>query len=479
MAGASTNFWTNLFSWDRGKSDNDDNEKTRIVRTTRAITDFTDKFAVNPALTNGIYNNTYRGMKLAGFGFNIINVPVSFMGLPIVDAENEIAKEYLNNLIIEKTRDCRSTHMQSHRDGTVWGYPKFSAERGLEWDMIPDQNVKKIVRNINTGDIVQVTTEEEITFNSLLTDNEISVNKKIVYTVDKIITTYEGDLPAGLKNTTTINPAGIVPVPFANNKDINMSRGHSDYERILSDLKSYHDVDLAEIQTLAKFSTKMIQTVKDYDAWVKNNFKGDESLVAEMQIGLIDYIVNLEDEKTEFIHASQAIEGFEMKLKTIFHKLVELSGIPEIAWGLKTEGNLASVEENMEMLMRYCRDKQEQKVEPYGILISATARLLSAASVIPESGKIVISWDVLDSTSETTKAEIFKNFATAIKELISVAGLSEDQLYKLWKMNFPSLTTEDYKTWRKGLDNMTAHVVKTKSTATDLLDLQGLGDEES
>jgi len=478
MAGSQNNWFTSLFSWGRSQSDNDTNEKTRINRTTRAITDFTDKWSVNPALTNGIYNNTYRGLKLAGFGFNIINVPVSFMGLPVVECDNPEAQEFLNDLIAKRTRECRLIHTQSHRDGTIWIYPKYSDITGLEWEMIPDQNVKKIVRNLKTGELSQITTEEEITLNSESSDTEITLTKKVVYTDSRIITTYEGGiLPAGVSNSITRNPAGVMPVPFSNNADPNMSRGHSDYERILSDLKSYHDVFLAAIQGTAKFSSKMVQTVKDFKSWCTNNgFGTDGSGLTDLDIGAIDFIVNMEGEKTEFIHPTDLANAYQIMLKIIFHKMVELSGIPEIAWGLKTEGNLASVEENMAILMQYCKDKQEQKIHPYKVLLSASARLLSIAGVIPDAVELYISWDVLNATSETTRAQVFKDFAEALNKLIDKAAMTKDQLFRFWKINFPGITEEDFDAWETGIDKMTAHVVKAKSSATDLLELQGLNE---
>lgn len=476
MAGSQSNWFTSLFSWGRSQSDNDLNEKTKVQRSTRAITDFTDKWSVNPALTTGIYNNTYRGLKLAGFGFNVINVPVSFMGLPIVSAENEEAQDFLNDLIVNNSKQCRSIHTHSHRDGTIWVYPKYSEKKGLEWVMIPDQNVKKIVRGIETGEIVQITNEEEIAVNSENYDSELTITKKVIYTESKIKTEYQGGLiPSPISSRTTGNPAGVAPVNFPNNPDINMSRGHSDYERLVSDLKSYHDVFLAAITGTAKFSSKMVQTAKDFKTWcVNNGFGSDGSGISDLDIGAIDFIINLEGEKTEFIHATDLADAYQKILKIIFHKMVELSGIPEIAWGLKTEGNLASVEENMAILMQYCKDKQQQKIEPYQKLINATARLLVIAGIIPEPGEIKISWDALNATSEATRAEIFKNYAEALSKFVSVASLTKEQLFRFWKINFPSLTKESFEEWMDGIDGMTAHVVKTKSSATDLLELQGL-----
>ena len=469
-----------IFDWFGSNKNNDDNTKTAFYRTSRPVVDYTDKLSVNDALTKGIYRNTYPGMKLAGFGFNVINTPVSFMGFPVIATEDDETKEYLQALILAMKREIRSLHTQAHRDGTIWVYPKFRADRGIVWQMIPDQIVTKIVRDLETGDIIQLTTEEEIPVNQLSNDNEITVVKKIVYTTAKVVTTYTGDtVLAGLKNSTAINTAGMIPVNFSNNADVNETRGHSDYERILADLKNYHDVDLAESTVLAKFATKMVQTVKDWSKWSENNGYGaDGADIENLDIGSIDLIINNTDEKTEFVHPSDATAGYQSKQKTTFHKLVELSGIPEIAWGLKTEGNLASVEENMAILMQYCQDKQEQKIKPYTQLVNASARLLVAAfelSSVPED--LTVTWDALDATSESTKAEIFKLYAESLAQLVNTAALTKDQLFRMWKLNFPTITEEDFDQFVDGIDAMSAHRSKTNATPEQNLLAQGVVDE--
>ncbi len=460
------------FNWFRSNKDTEDHMKTSVRRTTSAIVDWTNDLKCNDALTRGIYRNTYPGMKLAGFGFNVINVPVSFMGIPVVTvADDDDSTEIMQGLVRDNVRLIRSIHTQCHRDGTIWVYPEYKGK--LIWRMIPDGSIYKIVMSLDEERMIRVDTKEEITVESEISDTTYTVTKYVMYTESKIVTTYSGY--GAPENTTVVNTAGILPVPFANNADVNEIKGHSDYERILADLKNYHDVDLAESTALAKFKTKMVQAVNNWSDWLDNNgFANDGSNIDDLEIGELDLIVNQTDETTEFIHPTDAINGYETKLKTIFHKLVELSGIPEIAWGLKTEGNLASVEENMAMLMQFCQDKQEQKVEPYTVLFNASARLLAQAFELPDGVSVSVSWDVLDATSEATRAEIMKSYAEAISSLINVAGMTKEQLHKLWMIIFPSITDEDYDDFSEGLNGMISHIVSAKASASDALNAAGL-----
>ena len=465
-----------VFDWFKSNKNNDDQQKTAFKRNTPPIVDMTEGFVVNDALTKGIYRNTYPGLKLAGFGFNIINVPVSFMGLPVpvVQGESEENKALVEKIVTDRTTEIRAIHTQCHRDGTVWIYPQM-INGDLTWRALPDQTVTKVVRDVSSGEIIQVTTEEEIVLRRLQEETEATITRTVIYSEARITTTYQGDSMSP-PNTTTINTAGVLPIPFANNADINEIRGHSEYERILADLKNYHDIDLAESTDLAKFKTKMVQTVKDMAAWLSNNglTAGD---LSDLDIAANDFILNLTEETTEFIFASDAINGYEQKLRTIFHKLVELSGIPEIAWGLKTEGNLASVEENMAILMNFCQDKQEQKIEPYTTLINASIRLMTMAGQMPEIGPVEITWDALEATSEQTKSVIFRNYAESISRLIDQAGMTREQLFRFWKITFPSITEEEFDQWSDGLRDMASHRSDTHATPEQRLLAQGLIEE--
>ena len=479
------NFWsiTNSLTAFWKKPQSETYSPSGIKRTTSPVIDFTEDLVCNYSLTHGLYHNTYPGIKLAGFGFNAINVPVSFMGLPTPAVEsNDQAQEQLDLIVENFTDKIKDIHTQCHREGTIWIYPIYSKKTGLDWEFIRDDTVSKIIRDINTKELISIETTEQIKFSKSGSDNTYTTERKRVFTKTKVSTTYTGDVPPTVKNKNTRNPAGILPVVFANNNDGNEIRGFSDYERIVSDLKDYHDLSLAESSALCKFNPKLVQYVKDFQEWKSNNGystseNDDGQSVATLDISAIDFIVNMVDEKTELLLPDRITASYQAKLKQIFRKIVELSGIPEIAWGLKTAGNLASVEENMAILMRFVADKQQQKVTPYQILFDASLRLLQTARVITTVSPIKITWNNLDNLSAKTKSEIFKNTADALSKIVDKAIWTKQMLHEYMLKNYPEITPIKYETFEAEITEMTAHNARAKASIEEQLLSQGLNTE--
>jgi hypothetical protein len=452
-------FLTSVYNW--FVKEKDTGNPTKIKRTAPATRDWTDSMQINASLTKGLYHNSYPGIKLGGaLAYNPIATPVFFMGFPIPTVEDSDAvEEQLQDMVLQMTDAMKQIHIQSHREGTIWIWPKFKKE--LVWEFIPDNVVSDIIRDVQSGDVIRIETDEELLL-SIGDGKTATVRRKRQFTRTRVTVSYSGNVPSGVSNTTSRNPAGIMPIPFSNNSDGDEIRGHSDYERILTDLKNYHDIDLAESSILAKFSPKMVQTVKDVNTWVENNgFEDVADMAANLDLSTIDFIINMPDENTEFVFPERATESYRKKLQQTFHKIIEASGIPEIAWGLKTEGNMASVEENMAILMNYVKDKQDQKTQAYKDLFSASLRLMSTAQLIDFASEIEIAWNHLDSVSDKTKAEIFASFAEGINKLVNIAGATKDQIFKLWKKNYPQVTEETFEEFEAGLAGMAGHKVTT------------------
>jgi hypothetical protein len=398
-------------------------------------------------------------MKLAGgLAFAPIVVPVWFMGLPVPEPvdEDEDMQEICKTILEAFAMDIKQIHIQAHRDGTCWIWPHYDATgQELIWEFIPDETICDIFRDLATGHITKIITDEEIKI-SIAENQTATARRKRVFTEKTVTESWESAawLPVAMQPAKTfVNVSGILPIPFANNSDGDEVRGHSDYERILTDLKDYHDIDLKTSQLLAKFNIKMIQQVNNVDEWKKSNSITD---LNTLDIEHIDLIFNLnEKEKTEFIFPeAAAFEASENRLKTKFRKIVEESMIPELAWGVKVEGNMASADKQVEQLVMYVNDKREQKNEPYKKLFQASIMLLGIANMRKDAPAIKITWNKLDAISELTKSQIFQAFATGIAQIMTVAGITKQTLYNIVKKNYPEATTETLEEFVKGLSDM-------------------------
>lgn len=250
-----------------------ENITRRERRGTRSVVDWTESIQVNRDLTYGLYHNEYNGFKLAGsLAYAPIAVPVWLMGIPVAESENEATQKMLDELTEQFSTLMQQIHTESHRDGTIWVWPYFSAEdRKVHWEIIPDTSATTVAKDIRTGAVSKIIVNEQLTIS--VDDNTTgSVVRIRTFTKDTIKTEWQQSTLGVPQPTETIpNITRGFPIPFANNADATEVRGHSEYERIVYDLKNYHDIELMQANILAKFNPKLFATVKDAAKWLANN----------------------------------------------------------------------------------------------------------------------------------------------------------------------------------------------------------------
>ena len=473
--------WKDLFSFFI-PSETPTNPTKREVR--RPVQkDKTDSLVCNSDLTKNLYHNSYPGMKLAGgLAYAPIVVPVWFMGIPIpvLEIENEKTQSILDQVVLDFAKNINKIHIQSHRDGTCWVWPHYSATlKKLIWEFISDDSITDIIKDINNNEIIKIITDEEM---QIVTGYNKKVYVRRKRTFEKNLITVQWvsgkeSVPTELMDITAINPSGILPIPFANNVDGDRIRGYSDYERLITDLKDYHDIELKQSEILAKFNPKLAVGTTDVDQWKKDNAIDDFSTLDIEMIDLLFYKPEIEKPPL-YVFPERAHEAYEKALKRKFKKMVEESMIPEIAWGVKVEGNLASADKQIEGLVKYVEDKRAQHNESYKLLFEASLRLMNIVRMRNEIDEVKIEWNKLDAISEETKSIIFKNFAQGISYLIQIAGLTKEQLHKIWKENYPHVTEDNYDEFIKGISQMGAHKQWKDAQYVEVMDMQG-GENDS
>lgn len=456
------------FRWKRNKNEISNQTKKQPARP--AQIDYREYPVANAELTQGLYHNSFPGMKLAGsLAYGPIAIPVEFMGVPTpVTEDNDEAQEFLNQMVADFMVKMSNIHTQSHREGTIWIWPKYDAKKKqLLWEFIPDESVSDIIIDINTREIVKIIVDEEITLVTDYNKTEI-VRRRREFTETRITESFEGQ---GISRAFR-NPVGILPISFANNKDGEGHRGYSDYERIIADLKDYHDIDYAQSSMLAKFKVKLVQYFgSSVDEWLTNNgFTG----LDEVDISTVDLIMNkINEEKTEFVFPVNAYQAYEAGLKRKFKKIVEGSGMPEILWGIATEGNHASAELDMSTFIKYVNGKQTQHTKPYFDLFNASLMIYSMAGIIPAVPEIKIKWNALNAVGEEVRAKIFGLYAKGISDLINVAGVTKEQLFTIWQALYPDFTNSNLDNFIKGISDMAQHNQFRNAGYLDALDGQG------
>ncbi len=449
----------NLFSTLKNlfKSKRDDYLVTHKKKRTQArAVNRTDSYTVDGDLTHAMYRNTFPGLTFASsLAHPIINIPVSFMGLPEPtprDEGEEAMAEELTDMVAQFSTELRAIHAQCHRDGTVWILPTWDAKaQRLSWEFIPDASISDIIRDINTGDIQQVWTHERITIAADF-GKTATFTRKRKFTRAAIFVTYsdiDGTLPQTLRDTTIRNAHGVLPIPFANNADHGDVRGHSDFERIMPLLKQYHDLSEASAVALARFSPKLVINTKDPETWETESESADISEISLMTIE--------PEGKVSLLTPDRVSEPFLAKQKQLFLMILESVGIPELFFGGMASGNHASVEESMTSLIKLVKAKQNAKNKAYIALFTASLIIQRRATInTAEVSEITMGWGELDGISQKTKSEILTNFTTGISKAMQANSMTPQQMYELWRGTYPDETETTYELFLENLKETAA-----------------------
>jgi len=466
-----------VFSWLKKKQEIVPEDVTKQPPRRPIIRDWTENYVASVDLLRGLYHNTYPGIKLAGgLAFPPIAVPVNFMGLPVahpVDINDEQTEADLQEITRMFASLFPLIHTFCHVDGTLWIWPKWSAKVGrLIWEIITDDMVTDIIKDVETGDILEIITDEEIMI-KVGYNKDVIVRRKRTFTRREIAVEYYGtsmQIPEQLRDVRIRNVFNALPIPFSNNKEPGFVRGHSDYERIISDLVDYHNTDLMRSTINTKFQPKMVQTVANVNNWLANN---GYDTIADIDPASADLFLNVADEKTDFAWPERAYEAYSETLKQKWQKIVEASGVPEIAWGLKTEGNRASVEESMDGLIKFVHRKQDQKNPSYNELFSQSLSIMRFVRIGTPAPDIEIKWNDLDAVSDEVRSIILKNNAEAMSKLIESAGITKQQVYMFYKKLYPDVTEETLDEFVLGLSDTAEHLQWKNASYSEAMDMLG------
>lgn len=463
--------WNKLFS-SNGTTQDQTASKTRKTPASFPVVDYTKKIVADSITTRGLYFNTLNGYKLAGvFAKNIIDTPIAFCGSPSPQTDDEKILEFMRPY----NPDLVKILKQSHREGTVWIWPWFDSKEGkVKLRFIQDDWRTQTFVDPERDSLDAIVTTRDINVLDA-SDNTISIKEKITYTRSKITTSYSNTLKSSVRR----NILGILPIGFANMADGGEFIGHSDYTNILPDLMDYHRTALSMSIALNDFRTKLVQTIEgDSDVWAVNqgftdlndfmqNSSPEKASMIFNQAGMS----GSNGDKTEFITAKGLVDSNIAAMKISYKKIVQGCRVPELFWGLKQEGNHATAEEAMTSLINLVLEKRLQATANFELLINSMIRLdyMSRGQVFTEELSIV--WNQLDSVSDVSRSEIFKNFCDGISKVWNAGVVTIDQVYDLWLRNYPEVTDIAKEDFAKGLVKSIA-LLQKKSTPSE----QDLGD---
>jgi len=453
-----TDWFTNIYSTLFPSATSTVSNSMTHSRSANTSVDLTCPDTVNYDLAMALYYNTKSGYKLgAFFCHSIISLPLIFMGVPHFDIEIQKTKKqenywrdrlnYYNDKYFMLKKEIQKI---THITGTLAVFPWFDSKSGfVRWNFIKSKYISDIYINPDTQQLTGIVTSINYTFKW---DNGIIYNfiEKKIYRKDKIITTRTGQIPEGIKSSEIRrNPTGILPVIFTNDKEVGKFEGHSEFEKILPIIKAYSQINIRAHEEAANMKAKLIQTVKNKADWLTANGYTD---ISEISIENNDFILNVEDEKTEIIVPTGLLENNLSLMKMDYHCLVETEGIPEIWWGLKSVGNHASSEQEAKVGLAYVAEKQEQSHNPYVDLATATINLDAMAYNQNPPEDVKITWNELNTLTEVERSQVFDNWCNGIQKLTTAHAITMEGVHALLLELTDNKITDNFEEFKKQVE---------------------------
>jgi hypothetical protein len=444
-------------------------------------------------LARQLYHNTHDDYKLgAGFAKPIINTLAGFMGVPRFRCQDEEAQEVIDEHVSRWVSRMQRTHQLSLRDGDCFAmlanlendnplYP--DEENRIDFIIIPPEQIADIELDPITKRPKAYTIKARAKWNDEAgQEKEYTVFQK--FTADRVVLEVEGDAPEGLTNEIRPNPWGFIPIiHFKNEPEETELYGTSELEAVEPYLKAYHDVMLHAMQGSKMHSTPRLKLkLRDVQAFLQNNFPEALKAVQRGEQANIDLkghelLIFTDEEDASFIEAQSAIGDAEALLKLLFYCIVDVSEVPEFAFGVHTPSSHASVKEQMPLLIRRVARKREMVTENWQTL---ARMLLVMHSKITgkkfESYEVGITWDAVIERDEKEYADTINTLVNALNTALIGGFISLDAAVDLLAQYID--TMQEYATDDPTIPGERERIIKSWIMRRRLEDGEGLEEQQ-
>lgn len=444
---------------------------------------------VDYELARQLYHNTHDDYKLgAGFAKPIINTLAGFMGVPRFRCQDEEAQEVIDEHISRWVSRMQRAHQLCLRDGDCFVmlanlenddplYP--DEENRIDFIIIPPEQIADIEIDPITRRPKVYTIEARAKWDA--GQREYTVTQRI--TAEEITVKVEGDAPEGLTSEIRPNPWGFIPIiHFKNEPEETEIYGTSELEAVEPYLKAYHDVMLHAMQGSKMHSTPRLKLkLRDVHAFLQNNFPEALKAVQRGEPANIDLkghelLIFTDEEDASFIEARSTIGDAQALLKLLFYCIVDVSEVPEFAFGVHTPSSHASVKEQMPLLIRRVARKREMVTENWQILARMLLVMHSKKTGKKfESYEVGITWDAVVERDEKEYAETVKILVDALNTAYMSNLISDESAIELLRQYID--TMREYQSDDPEIPGERERIIKSWYLRSRLEDTEGLLDQ--
>lgn len=463
-----------------------------------------DSSQVDYNLARSLYYNRDQRYKLgAGFARPAIDVPAGFMGVPILRAEDPTsdAQEWLDRSVEGWAGTIRKAHKMVMRDGEVVvrlrpknRAPAYQAlfesgEKDLELALVPTEAFEILGKEEDIDALVGIKFKH-VFLVPTEGDDQGQTREVVLFetiTADQIVLKYENDEQP---MRTLPNPLGFVPaIHLENEPEMHELHASSDLEPLEPYLMFYNDVMLHAGAASALHSTaKLVIRAQDVERFLTNNFSETEITDGRLKFKNKDVLFfesgqpminaagsSIYSEGADIIQATAPLGDTTTLLEFIFLNIVDVSEVPEWAFGGAIASSKASVMEQSAPLVHKVSRKRTMVEQVW-----ALAGRMMLKQVLGISERVSVQWDNLAMRDLKTEAESFRNFAESFIALNDAQMVSKITINSVLQDIIPKILPFEVDDSRIEADRISAEVAERMEQTAALMEQrqEQLADED-
>lgn len=401
---------------------------------------------VDVDLARKLYYNTDPRYKLgAGFARPAINVPVGFMGVPRLLAEDQTgdSQQWLDRFIDDQAGNIIAAHKMCLRDGEVLlrlrpkhRAPAYAAlygddDKDLEVALVPSEAFE-VLGMTEDNDAIEAVKVKHVLLQESASGQLVEVILYEMITASQIILKYEND---EYPMRTFPNPMGFVPaVVLENEPERHELHASSDLEAVEPYLRFYNDVMLHAGSASALHSTaKLVLRARDVTRFVENNFTDAEIAEKRLKFKNKDVLFfesgqpemgtsagSAYNEGADIIQAKAPLGDTNTLLEYIFLNIVDVTEVPEWAFGGAIASSKASVSEQSGPIVHKVKRKRTMVSGAWSLI----GRMM-LKTITSKAERVTTSWSELAMRDLKTEAEAFRNYAESMLALNDAGTVSK------------------------------------------------------
>lgn len=443
---------------------------------------------VDVGLARALYRNVDPRYKLgAGFARPAVNVPVGFMGVPMfrVDAEAS-AQERLDLSSARWGGKVLRSHRALFRDGSVLVRLLPGNRSPAYQALYRGDDANWVDLTYHVADSFEVrTTELDITAvesvrirHALMVEENGSLQERTLYE-DVYSDRYEYEWEHTRQGWTVPNTLGFVPmVAMFNEAEPNELYGRSELEPVEPYMRFYHDVMMHAGSASQLHSTaKLIVRSHDVKKFLEQNFthaevtnrtlrfKGKEVLFFESPLpepGTGG--AGQPKDGAEIIQARAPLGDTNTLLEYIFLNIVDVTEVPEWAFGGAIASSKASVSEQSAPLVHKVERKRGHTTPDWELVGRVATAMLGTRAPVS------VHWDDTSTKDTKTEGEALRARIEALVTAIEAELMSRETAVEDLRAFIPTLRAYTVEGGEGEADRIAAERVSTALRLIEELD---------